>query len=218
MFNLALFYHKTNRKEKAQKYYLMAINKGDIEAMNNFANLCKDMNRYEDAEKYYLMAIDNGHVDAMFNLAFMYYSENQNAERAYSLIVKCNASEQNNLDSSSFQRVIEVWAGKPESLESADELLRKIVEKKNIGMLKSFIGEILVHHQKNIVWQWFHHPEFGQTLINMAKPFYFVTAKLLGNKATETTLLSQAPELKETVDKIYHKIIERQQFYYGKEK
>lgn len=89
---------------------------------------------------------------------------------------------------------------------------------KDVALLEIFIKEILAHHQKNIMWQWFHHPEFGQTLIDMAKPLYFVTAKLLGNKATETTLLSQAPELKETISDIHDYIIKRQEFYYGKGK
>lgn len=218
MFNLGNLYRDLNRNDEAQKFFLMAINKGDIEAMNNLAILYNKTNRNHEAEKYYLMAIKNGYTKAMFNLALMYYSENQKAEQAYSLIVKCNASEQSNLDSTSFQRVIEVWSGKQESLESVDELLRMIVEKKDIGVLKNFIGEILVHHQKNIIWQWFHHPEFGQTLIDMAKPLYFVTAKLLNSKETQNELLAQAPELKETVDAIYDYTIERQQFYYGKGK
>ncbi len=218
MNNLAYLYQETNRIEEAKKYYLMAIDKGLIGAMNNLANLYRETNRKEEAEKYYLMAIDKGLVGAMNNLAAMLYQENREIERAYSLITELNTIEPKSLNSMILEMIISTWSCRPEKLGSADELLQKIVENKDVALLEIFIKEILAHHQKNIVWQWFHHPEFGQTLIDMAKPLYFVTARLLSNKSTETTLLSQAPELKETVDAIYDYIIERQQFYYGKGK
>ena len=59
---LGLYYENIKKDyEKAEKYYLMAIEKGNVDAMNNlgiyYYNIKKD---YEKAEKYYLMAIEKG--------------------------------------------------------------------------------------------------------------------------------------------------------------
>ncbi|ACF12910.1 TPR repeat-containing protein [Chloroherpeton thalassium ATCC 35110] len=218
MNNLALLYQETNRKEEAEKFYLMAIDNGVAQAMNNLALLYRETNRKEEAEKFYLMAIKNGDVNAMNNLAFLLYEENRNTEKAYSLIVRHNATEQKSIISTTLEMIIAVWSGRPERLESADELLREMVENKDVTWLEHFLREILIHHQKNVVWAWFRHAEFGQRLMDMARPLYYATARLLNNNETEETLLAQAPELRETVDKIYNDIMERQEFYYGKGK
>ncbi|GAI61783.1 unnamed protein product, partial [marine sediment metagenome] len=68
------FGHKDQKK--AEKYYLMAIKKANVDAMYNLALLYhtehKDFNK---AEKYYLMAIKKGNVNAMYNLALLYEEE-----------------------------------------------------------------------------------------------------------------------------------------------
>ena len=57
----------------SEEYYLMAIDKGDIDAMNNLGILYENEQKYEFAEKYYLMAIEKGHCNAMTNLGLMYW-------------------------------------------------------------------------------------------------------------------------------------------------
>ena len=53
-----------------KKYYLMAIEKGNSNAMNNLAFYYEDIeNNYDEMKKYYLMAIEKGNYDAMNNLA-----------------------------------------------------------------------------------------------------------------------------------------------------
>jgi len=173
---------------------------------------------FKGAEEYYLMAIEHGDANTMYNLALMYYYENQDVEKAYSLIAQFNATEQKDIISTILEMIIAVWSGRPERLDSADELLREFVENKNIEGLEIFIKEILIHHQKNVVWEWFRHPKFGERLKDMARPLYYAAARLLNNKETEEPLLAQAPELRETVEEVCDYIIERQQFYYGKGK
>jgi len=89
-------------QKEAEKYYLMAIKKGNVDAMYNLALLYhtehKDFNK---AEKYYLMAIDKGHINAMNSLALLYHTEYKDfkkAEKYYLMAVdKGNTNAMNSL-------------------------------------------------------------------------------------------------------------------------
>jgi tetratricopeptide (TPR) repeat protein len=216
--NLASFYDDLNRKEEAEKYYLAAVEKGDVEALNNLAILYVDLNRMEEAEKYYLMAIENGKIKALRNLSILYYSENKNIEKAYSYITQYNLKVKNDLTSIAFELILSVWAGKPEKLEEAGEVISDILKSEDINFLKLFATEMLIHHQLNTVWQWFKDAESGQTLKEKLRPLFYVTARLINNEETREKLQAMAPELEETANSIYNSIIKRQQFYYGQKK
>ena len=55
------------------KYYLMAIDKDNINAMNNLARHYESIHDYDNTVKYYLMAIDKGCSSAMNNLGYYYF-------------------------------------------------------------------------------------------------------------------------------------------------
>src|SRR5690606_1967463 len=78
-------YENLNRLEEAERYYLKAIEKGHVDALNNLAILYKNLNRLEEAERYYLKAIEKGHVDALNNLRILYENLNrlEEAEKYY---------------------------------------------------------------------------------------------------------------------------------------
>ncbi|WP_336734961.1 tetratricopeptide repeat protein, partial [Chryseobacterium sp. VD8] len=80
-------YNEQNNYQEAEKYYLLAIDKGDNDALFNLALLYKSQKNYQEAEKYYLLAIDKGDNDALFNLANLYYDQKnyQEAEKYYLL-------------------------------------------------------------------------------------------------------------------------------------
>ena len=56
------------------KYYEMAIERNDTDAMNSLADYYKECGKITNMKKYYDMAISKGDLDAMFNLA-EYYKE-----------------------------------------------------------------------------------------------------------------------------------------------
>lgn len=72
---LACLYGGQRIYNLAEKYYLMAIEKGHVNSMYNLALLYKDQGKCDLAEKYHLMAIDKGHVDSIVKLAFLYYEQ-----------------------------------------------------------------------------------------------------------------------------------------------
>jgi tetratricopeptide (TPR) repeat protein len=84
----------------AEKYYLLAIDKGNVYAFNHLAILYKNTGKINEAEKYYLLAIDKGHVDALNNLAILYKNmgRKDDAEKYYLLAIeKGNIGALNNL-------------------------------------------------------------------------------------------------------------------------
>ncbi len=63
---------KLKNYTKAEKYYLLAIEKGDVKALNNIAGLYNNQQKYAEAEKYYLLAIEKGDIRALNNIAGLY--------------------------------------------------------------------------------------------------------------------------------------------------
>lgn len=64
----------------AEKYYLTALEMGNIEVTNNLGDMRCDNDDYDDAKKYYLMGAENGNAPAMYNLGFYYRYVEQNYE------------------------------------------------------------------------------------------------------------------------------------------
>ncbi|HEY5392655.1 MAG TPA: AAA family ATPase, partial [Hanamia sp.] len=58
-FGIGLIYHERGQYDKAEKYYLLSIKKGNENAMINLGILYDDVKKdYDKAEKYYLMAVE----------------------------------------------------------------------------------------------------------------------------------------------------------------
>jgi len=88
-FFKALLFKAEGKNKEAEKYYLLVIDKGHIDALFNLAYLYRREGKNKEAEKYYLLAIDKGHIDALFNLAYLYRREGKNkeAEKYYLLAI-----------------------------------------------------------------------------------------------------------------------------------
>src|SRR5438552_2937590 len=76
---LAIYYREISQNyELMKKYYLMAIDKGNSDAMNNLGYYYdKIEENYDLMKKYYLMAIEKRNYDAAKNL-LKYYIKNSN--------------------------------------------------------------------------------------------------------------------------------------------
>ena len=79
LFRKGYLHYKTHDYDNAERYYLMAIEKGQVDAMNNMAILYYYVKKdIVLAERYYLMAIENGHIDAINNLGTFYLQAKKN--------------------------------------------------------------------------------------------------------------------------------------------
>ncbi|MBL7826134.1 MAG: tetratricopeptide repeat protein [Saprospiraceae bacterium] len=79
-----------NRFKEAEEYYVLAFEKGHIDATINLANIYFDLGNYVGAEKLYLLAIEKGKVMAFFNLANLYLKTGRHfeAEKYYLIAIE----------------------------------------------------------------------------------------------------------------------------------
>lgn len=68
-------YHIEKNCNEAKKYYLLAIEKGCVNAMYSLGYYYKIYNNFEESEKYYLMAAEKGNTYAMNALGHYYYDD-----------------------------------------------------------------------------------------------------------------------------------------------
>uniref|UniRef100_A0A6C0EEK6 Uncharacterized protein n=1 Tax=viral metagenome TaxID=1070528 RepID=A0A6C0EEK6_9ZZZZ len=88
--------------ELMKKYYLIAIEKGNTDAMVNLGNYYRDIEKISELmKKYYLMAIERGNDDALTDFGYYYHCININYDlmKKYYLmaIEKGNSTAMNNL-------------------------------------------------------------------------------------------------------------------------
>jgi tetratricopeptide (TPR) repeat protein len=211
--NLANLYRDQNKIELAEKNYLLAISQGYTFALYNLALFYEDQNRIEEAEKFYLQAIDNGNVYASYSYSVLLWNKNGESNKSIENFNKFKNSTTLNINELVFEKVLHLWAGKPEIMEGSIDLIRKLLAQKEMQLLEALFQDAIIFYQKNTVWEWFNNKEFGNTLRDMLKPYYFVTAHLL---KLEELILTQPPELNEPIESIISNIKERQQFYFNK--
>src|SRR5690606_27836097 len=114
LLNRSDVYGDVHRLEEAEKYYLKAIEKGEVDALFNLALLYKKLNRLEEAEKYYLKAIEKGDVDALKYLAIFYWGINKKKDHAWDFIESyIKNTREKSIQDRLILLLIAAWAKKP---------------------------------------------------------------------------------------------------------
>lgn len=72
LYRIGLVHQHLHNNDYAEEYYLKAIDKNYVGALNNLAILYAEQKKYDKAEEYYLKAINKDHVKALYNLANLY--------------------------------------------------------------------------------------------------------------------------------------------------
>lgn len=191
---------------EAEKYYLLAIEKGDVDALNNLGNLYSKQQKLKDAEKYYLLAIEKENTNAFLNLSIDYYDNNTNKQKALDYI---QAYSSKMGDRKRFQTIIEVWYG------ILDDIYEKIdTVFKQIDYLDAdyFLIRLLIHDQLKIVLRLFTDSIHAAELQKRFVPLYYAVL-LLNNKTDNNLSLRIPPEILPTVNDIIKEVREGQEFY-----
>ena len=91
-FGIGTVYYLIKDYAKAEKYFMMAVEKGNESAIANLGVLYHDIKKnYDEAEKHYMMAVEKGNEYAMFNLGLLYDTVKKDydkAEKYYLMAVK----------------------------------------------------------------------------------------------------------------------------------
>jgi len=204
---LALLYKNQGKFDLAEKYYMMAIEKGIKEALNDLARLYVNQEKFELSEKYYLMAIEKGDEEALHNLSVLFYLKIKDRKKLntyYPLIKKNSVKER--------QLVIlsEIWNGVFTNTKEDVERLAGELD----GIDEMFLTHLLVHFQKNMVWELFNKSETGKELKDKFLPVYFASASLIDTEESLQLLLKMPPEIEETVKDILLEIEKLRKEYY----
>lgn len=82
---LGYFYYLQKSYNKAEQYYLKAIERGDTSVLCNIGNVYLEIMEYNKAEEYYLKAVECGDDGALHNLGILYFlqKEYDKAEEYY---------------------------------------------------------------------------------------------------------------------------------------
>lgn len=123
-------YNAQYKKEydKAEEYYLKAINLGNNDALNNLGNLYQEKEEYEKAKEYYLKAIDTGNNDALFNLGLLYDDIKNDVIKAEEYYLK--AIEKDNNDA--LNNLAYLYFSKSKNKGKALELVQKSYDTNNV--------------------------------------------------------------------------------------
>ena len=120
---LGILYYKQKEYEKVEKYYLKAIELGDIDALIILGNLYNEQKEYEKAEKYYLKAIDSGNNKALNNLGIL-YKEQKEYEKAEEYYLKAIEFGDNDALNSLSWMYFELAKEKNKSLELIEKFYK----------------------------------------------------------------------------------------------
>lgn len=201
-------YFIINKQAEAEKYYLQAIDKGNISALLNLALFYDNQGEIEEAKKYYFLAIEKGSVEALNNLAVLLYERNTDKTRALEYLQKAIEKDNDNTTKQNLI-VVELWSGIFNNLENR---IVEIINESKGEDLEEFLIDLLIHQQKNLVLRLFQNEDFGKMLQEKYTVFYY--ACLLLNKSQDENLaLRIPPELQATIDDVLAKINERAAFY-----
>ncbi|OZI08755.1 hypothetical protein BWI93_07615, partial [Siphonobacter sp. BAB-5385] len=186
--------------------YLQAIAKGEINALNNLANLYSEQGKLEEAEQYYLQAIAKGEIDASYNLALLYLKGNTQKGNAYERIKDLEVKDDQALV---IKIILEVWNNIFENLDKRVAELAFNAEPKHVNFLLIYL---LYFEQEQLVLSLFHQEEKGNVLREKYILLYYATL-LLTNQMENNLELRIPPEVQSTVEAIVAEVKEKQRFY-----
>jgi hypothetical protein len=213
MYNLGSLYDEEKKDfPNAEKYYQMAADKGDIEAMNNLGCLYEEKKKdFPNAEKYYQMAADKGDAIALGNLANLYFEINSKSKKSNALELSYKALEiANNEDIElNFIHVgILLWNEKIKEaiLLMTDMLNGPLHNEENILNFSEALQYFLVFRQKHFLYNLFAS---NSEWIDKYKPIYYALLHEMQDEHLKE-YLKMTEELEEPVKAILEFVYKEQ--------
>lgn len=92
---LGVLYSEQKNYDKAEKYFLKAVESGIDMALLGLGILYKEQKNYDKAEEYYLKALESGDNEALGELAWIYFELAKKPIKALEYANKCVENERN---------------------------------------------------------------------------------------------------------------------------
>ncbi len=202
---IAVLNQQLQKYKEAEKYYLMAAEKGHAGVLFNLALLYEHQERYKEAEKYYLMAVEKGHMTAKYNLAILYFILNKNSKEALNLMQNLKSDKINH---KVFLFLIEIWNG---IFTDIYRRMDTFIEKIPFEKLPPLFLSLLFLNQKNLVLSYFESDKYGKELQEKLPLVYFAT--LILNNKIKNPELEMPKEVIPTVIDIVKEVTQKIKFY-----
>jgi TPR repeat protein len=209
---------------KAEEFLLLAINKGNLDAILRLAWLYDiKFKDYKKAEQYYLMAIEKNSSVAILPLVLLYFRKRANKERALELInifnkemslefIKSIDKEIKNYSILYTSTLILLWNNEIEvainqfnNIFSLEESLED-----NSYFVQFCIQMFLAKKQYNYVHKLFS--ENNYEIKERLKPLYYALMSYMQDSFPDE-IKKMGDELKETVDEIIDEINQMEKVY-----
>jgi len=126
----SLYYQEKVIKE-AERFNLLGIEKGNVDAMFNIASLYEEQEKFVEAEKYYLMAIEYGNVYGLYDIALFYDNQGKfaEAEKYYLMAIEKRESKAFNNPASLY--------GNQEKFAEAEKHYKLAVKKADVNAMNN---------------------------------------------------------------------------------
>ncbi len=217
-FLLGYINHCKGDIESAVKYYEKAAEEGVGDAIIILGLLYIKKGNLDQVEGFFKRVSKTGYPNGLLTLILMLYKQNKHKEIAALYVNKAvNEFGKMHPRSKPVHMILSLWIGETGIMSEAKVVMHQLGLDESTRTLELLIKGSLVHHQKNIVWNWFQDEKLGEPLKEIVRPLYYTAAHFINSKEAKQVRLSQPPELEETVQSIIENIRERQRFYYPEE-
>ena len=202
--------------DKAEEYYLKAIEKGHINAIVNLADFYEGEKKdIAKAAQYYLMAIEKGITSAVNSLCWMYFTTTQKKNEAFELTKKLAIITNISTEEAHTAASVFLWN---EEYESGLEISNRFLFDEDfiIEYEKSYIDFLLLclaKKQYDFVYNYFTG-EKGQALQvkDRFKPVWYALMYFM-QEQYPLEYIRMGDELKETVEEVVARVKEYAEKY-----
>ncbi len=210
LFALGILYKEQKEYDKAEQYYLQAIESGDNDALRNLGNLYSEQKEYDKAEQYYLQAIESGDNGALNSLSWHYFEEARNIDKSIHLIHKSYENKKGFHNTHTLATIL-LWAEKFEqSYEKFIECLHYDVYLEYENDIILYLNLLISKGQFYKAKEFFEMPEYQ--FKDRYKPIWYALMTLMQDDFPNE-IKKMGSELKQSVSEILIEIEDLKEKY-----
>jgi len=204
-FRIAYCHSELNDIINAEKFYLLAIERDNVNALYNLGCLYdNNINDFKKAEKFYLKAIKMGNdVEAMNNLAILYYEKSLKKDKALEYINQSYNKKNHNISRFNFTKIL-LWNNYIEKSKNiaGEFLYNEKIRTESPEFFSDYLFLLLAKEQYNFLYDYFTSLKATElNLKDQLKPIWYTLMYYMQDQHPNE-YLRMGEELEETVKEI----------------